>query len=337
MRLVTYEAGKKTEQRVGVVVPGTGPGSERILDVARLVRLLGSGSLPRKLKASPSFRKSRDTLLASPRAAGDMIALLQAGGKYHRALDRTARALARYEDGTGKAKLKSLFRPLDRVRLKAPVPQPKKIIAVGLNYAEHAGEQGGKPPEWPMFFGFFANTVIGPGENIEIPPNSEKVDWEAELAVVIGRGGKNIPEEKAMDHVAGYTAFNDVSARDMQFSDRQFFRGKGCDTFAPMGPWIVTSDEIPDPHSLPISSRVNGALMQSSNTSDLIFRIPFLISYLSQSMTWEPGDILSTGTPGGVGVFRNPPIFLKPGDSVSVTLGKIGTLTNPVVGPRTAG
>ena len=163
------------------------------------------------------------------------------------------------------------------------------------------------------------------------------MDWEAELAVVMGRGGKNIPEEKAMDHVAGYTAFNDVSARDMQVSDRQFFRGKGCDTFAPMGPWIVTGDEIPDPHSLPISSRVNGTLMQSSNTSDLIFRIPFLISYLSQSMTWEPGDILSTGTPGGVGVFRNPRIFLKPGDSVSVTLGKIGTLTNPVVGPRTAG
>lgn len=337
MRLVTYETGKKTQQRVGVVVPGTGPGSERILDVAGLLRLLGNGGMPRQIKASPSFKKSRDTLLASPRAAGDMIALLQAGSKFHRALDRTARALARYEDGAGKAKLKSLFRPLDQVRLKAPVPQPKKIIAVGLNYADHAAEQGRTPPEKPVYFGIYANAVIGPGEDIELPPNSDQVDWEAELAVVMGRGGRNIPEERALDYVAGYTVYNDISARDMQFSDRQFFRGKGCDTFAPMGPWLATTDEVRDPHSLPISCRVNGTLMQSSNTSDLIFRIPFLISYLSRSMSWEAGDILSTGTPGGVGKFRNPPIFLKAGDSVSVTVGKIGTLTNSVVGPRTAG
>ena len=314
--------------------PGRGPGTERVLDVAGMLGFLRNGTLPRKLKASPWFKTLKAILLASPRAARDMIALLQAGDKFHRALERTARALARAEDGAGKTRLKSLFLPLDRVRLKAPVPHPNKIIAVGLNYADHAAEQGRTPPEKPVYFGIYANAVIGPGEDIELPPNSDQVDWEGELAVVMGRGGRNIPEERTLDYVAGYTVYNDVSARDMQFSDRQYFRGKGCDTFAPMGPWLATTDEVRDPHNLSISLRVNGELMQNSNSSNLVFKIPYLISYLSRAMRWEAGDVLSTGTPGGVGKFRNPPIFLKAGDSVSVTIGKIGTLTNPVVGPR---
>ena len=173
----------------------------------------------------------------------------------------------------------------------------------------------------------------GPGDSIELPVNSRQVDWEAEMAVVLGRRGKRIPQEQALDYVAGYTAYNDVSARDMQIPDRQFFRGKGCDTFAPMGPWIVTADEIAHPHNLSISLQLNDALMQEANTSDLIFKISYLISYLSESMTWEAGDILATGTPSGVGLYRQPPMFLKPGDTVSVTIEKIGTLTNPVAGP----
>lgn len=159
------------------------------------------------------------------------------------------------------------------------------------------------------------------------------MDYEAEFAVVIGKRGKQIPEEKAYDYVAGYMILHDVSARDLQFSDGQWFRGKSCDTFAPTGPWIVTRDEIKDPHNLRISLTLNGETMQDSNTSNLIFKVPYLISYLSQSITWEVGDLISTGTPPGVGVFRKPPVFLAPGDTVSVTVEGLGTLTNPVVGP----
>jgi 2-keto-4-pentenoate hydratase/2-oxohepta-3-ene-1,7-dioic acid hydratase in catechol pathway len=220
--------------------------------------------------------------------------------------------------------------PLDGARLLAPVPRPGKIICVGRNYAEHARERGSDIPTQPIFFLKSNNTICGPGDVILIPPNSNQVDFEAELAVVIGKGGKNIPEDRAYDDVAGYMIMNDVSARDMQSADKQWFRGKSCDTFAPTGPWIVTKDEIPDPHSLGISLTLNGQTMQDSNTGNMIFKIPYLISYLSRSLTLEPGDIISTGTPGGVGASRTPPVFLKPGDSVSITIDKIGTLSNPV-------
>ncbi len=221
---------------------------------------------------------------------------------------------------------------LREVRLLAPILRPGKIICVGRNYAEHARERGGEVPTQPICFLKSANTLCGPGDSIVIPPVTTKVDYEAEMAVVIGKGGKNIPEEQADEHVAGYMCMNDVSARDLQQADKQWFRGKSCDTFAPTGPWIVTKDEIPDPHSLSISLTLNGETMQDSNTGNMIFSIPFLISYLSHTMTWEAGDILSTGTPEGVGGARTPPVFLQPGDSVSVTVEKIGTLTNPVSG-----
>jgi len=159
------------------------------------------------------------------------------------------------------------------------------------------------------------------------------VDYEAEFAVVIGKRGRDIVEGEAHKYIAGYTILHDVSARDMQFGDKQWYRGKSCDTFAPTGPWIVTADEITDPHNLRISLTLNGETLQDSSTSNLIFRVPFLISYLSQSVIWEVGDLISTGTPPGVGVFRKPPVFLKPGDTVSVSVEGIGTLTNPVVGP----
>jgi len=223
--------------------------------------------------------------------------------------------------------------PLREVRLLAPILRPGKIICVGRNYAEHARERGGEVPTQPIFFLKSNNTLCGPGDAIVIPPVTSQVDYEAEMALVIGKGGKNIPEDKAYEHVAGYMCMNDVSARDLQNADKQWFRGKSCDTFAPIGPWIVTKDEIPDPHKLRISLTLNGETMQDSNTGNMIFSIPFLISYLSRTLTFEAGDILSTGTPEGVGGARTPPVFMKPGDSVSITVEKIGTLTNPVVAP----
>ena len=194
-------------------------------------------------------------------------------------------------------------------------------------------QQGIEPPTAPIYFLKSANTISGPNDSIRMPPNSTQVDYEAEFAIVIGKGGKRIPEEKAYEHVAGYMILHDVTARDMQFADKQWYRGKSCDTFAPTGPWIVTRDEVPDPHNLHISLTLNGQTMQDSNTSNLIFKVPYLVSYLSQSATWEVGDVISTGTPPGVGVFRKPQVFMKAGDSVSITVERLGTLANTVVGP----
>ena len=257
--------------------------------------------------------------------------LLERGEAWRRALGEILEAAAATRETSHLPQ--GMFTPLDEVRLRAPVPRPGKIVCVGLNYESHRAEQGIKSPARPVFFLKSGNTLCGPGDPIVLPPNSKEVDYEAEFAVVIGKRGKGIPEEKAFKHIAGYTLLNDVSARDMQFGDGQWFRGKSCDTFAPTGPSLVTRDEIPDPHALRISLTLNGQTMQDSNTADLIFKIPFLVSYLSQSLTWEAGDLLSTGTPSGVGRFRQPPVYLQPGDTVSVTVEGIGTLTNPVVGP----
>ena len=307
MKLVTYESGKKTQQRLGVVIPAKGAKNIQVLDVAGLLQMLERGSIPRDQKVSSFFKKSKDILLAFPHVTGDIIALLQAGSKFHQVLNQAAKTLSEYGSSAGKIALKPLFHPLDQVRLRAPVPEPKKIIAVGLNYSDHAAEQGRATPENPVYFGIYSNAIIGPNENIELPPNSTQVDWEAELALVMGRGGRNIPEEHALEYVAGYTIYNDISARDMQYDDRQFFRGKGCDTFAPMGPWLATTDEIRDPHNLAISLRVNGKLMQNSNTSNLVFKIPYLISYLSQSMRWE---IVTSSRPAHPVVWGNSEIHL---------------------------
>ena len=263
-------------------------------------------------------------------APKDMIELLERGEAWRKSLGVVTAALAK--DIVPAKAPRGLFTPLAKARLLAPIPKPGKITCIGMNYADHAREQGSEPPKAPIFFLKSGNTICGPGDPIHLPPNSSQVDYEAEFAVVIGKRGSHIPEEKAYDYVAGYMILHDVSARDMQFSDGQWYRGKSCDTFAPTGPWIVTRDEIKDPHNLRISLSLNGETMQDSNTSNLIFKVPYLISYLSQSATWEVGDLISTGTPPGVGVFRKPPVFLKPGDTTSVTVEKLGTLTNPVVG-----
>jgi|SRR5215813_849343 len=219
---------------------------------------------------------------------------------------------------------------LKAVTLKAPVPRPAKLILVGLNYRDHAEEAKMKIPEEPTLFSKYAQSVIGPGDAIRIPKVSDKIDYEGEFAFVIGKGGKDIPRERALDHVAGYTIVHDVSCRDYQMRTGQWMIGKTFDTFAPMGPYLVLKDEIPDPHNLDLSLRLNGVVMQHSNTKHLIFNTFDLIAYMSQVFTLEPGDVISTGTPSGVGFARKPPVFLKPGDIVRIEISGLGVLENPV-------
>ena len=218
----------------------------------------------------------------------------------------------------------------------APVPRPGKLICIGLNYRDHAAESNMAIPKQPIVFSKFSTAVIAPGEPVVLPATSTQVDYEAELAVVIGRRAKDVTREHALDYVLGYTCFNDVSARDFQFADGQWQRGKSCDTFAPMGPTIVTADEVPDPHKLSIKLVLNGQAMQDSNTDQFIFGIPELIEFLSQTITLEPGDVIATGTPPGVGFARKPPVFLKPGDNMEVVIESVGTLNSPVVAAEKA-
>ena len=225
---------------------------------------------------------------------------------------------------------KSHFKSLKEVSLYPPVPWPSKIICLGLNYEGHAREQKKKAPTHPMLFAKAPSAMSGPFDDIVIQPGVENVDAEAELAVVIGRDGKMISTGEAMNYVAGYMAFNDVSARQVQREDKQWFRGKSYDTFAPCGPWLVTSDEVGDPHTLSISQRLNKNVMQQSNTSEMIFSVPEIISFISSGITLLAGDIIATGTPEGVGVFRNPPEFLKDDDLVEIEIERIGTLKNKV-------
>ncbi|MBD8588953.1 fumarylacetoacetate hydrolase family protein [Peribacillus simplex] len=220
---------------------------------------------------------------------------------------------------------------LSEVNILPPIAKPDKIICVGLNYFDHCKESGMEPPESPVIFSKYANAIAGHNDAIEIPINSTAVDFEAELAFVIGREAKRVSEEEADDYVFGYTIMNDISARDLQFQDGQWSRGKTADTFAPFGPVIVTKDEVGDPHNLEISLELNGEIMQDSNTSNLIFTVPKIISFLSQSMTLMPGDLIATGTPPGVGMGRNPKIWLKNGDRMNVSIEKIGTLSNHVI------
>jgi 2-keto-4-pentenoate hydratase/2-oxohepta-3-ene-1,7-dioic acid hydratase in catechol pathway len=221
--------------------------------------------------------------------------------------------------------------PLGDLVLGPPVPRPGKLICVGLNYKDHAAESNMAVPKSPVTFSKYVTSVVGPGTPIRLPAVSAQVDYEAELAVVIGRRAKHVSVEAAWDHVLGYTNLNDVSARDLQFADGQWQRGKSCDTFAPMGPAIVTRDAAGDPHKLRIQLRLNGSTLQDSSTEQLIFGIDHVVSFLSQTVTLEPGDVIATGTPPGVGFARKPPVFLKPGDVVEVEVEGLGVLVNPVI------
>lgn len=219
---------------------------------------------------------------------------------------------------------------LASVKLLAPIPRPPKLICVGLNYRDHAAETKMEIPKVPTIFCKFTNVVIGPGAPIVLPRVSNRVDYEAEFAFVMGRGGRYIAAADAMDYVFGYTIANDVSARDYQMATSQWLMGKSFDTFAPIGPWIVTRSDIADPHALGISLEIAGEKLQESNTCELIFRIPELIEFISSVVTFEPGDIILTGTPAGVGFARKPPRYLQPGDEVIIKIEGLGELRNPI-------
>jgi acylpyruvate hydrolase len=255
-------------------------------------------------------------LTAAAQLPSDMTAFLQVGES----------AWARAQTALASAENRYLY-PLGDVTLLAPVPHPGKIICVGHNYHGHTGIE---PPTYPAFFAKWDNVVIGPNQPIRYPRFEIQLDYEGELAVVIGKRARYVAEGQALAFVAGYTIFNDVTARDYQNRTSQWSLGKSFDTFGPMGPALVTADEIPDPSHLDLQLTLNGKEMQHSNTSQLIFSVPFLISYLSQAMTLEPGDLISTGTPSGTGASFKPPVLMKPGDEVRIRIECIGELVNPI-------
>jgi 2-keto-4-pentenoate hydratase/2-oxohepta-3-ene-1,7-dioic acid hydratase in catechol pathway len=220
-------------------------------------------------------------------------------------------------------------RPAQEAGRHLPIALPSKVVCVGLNYRDHATEAGLKVPEAPLLFAKWPNTLIGPQDEILIP-RDVRTDYEAELAVVIGRRARGVTREEALDYVAGYLCANDITARDLQFEDGQWVRGKSLDTFCPIGPALVPSEQVPDPQDLRIRLSLNGVLMQDSSTAHMIFGVADIISFVSRTATLEPGDLILTGTPAGVGVFRNPPVGLKEGDEVTVEIERIGTLTNRV-------
>ncbi|MED4838988.1 fumarylacetoacetate hydrolase family protein [Weizmannia sp. CD-2023] len=227
-------------------------------------------------------------------------------------------------------KERRLVFPAEEVKLEAPVPKPGKMICVGHNYKEHILEMKRELPPYPVVFAKFANTVIGPQDDIPFFPISEQLDYEGEFAFVIGKKARNVSQEEALDYVAGYTIVNDVTYRDIQRRTLQWLQGKSVDGTAPMGPWLVTADELTDPSGLEMVVTVNGEERQHTNTANLVFTVPYLVEFLSNLMTLEPGDVILTGTPGGVGFARDPQVFLKDGDVVRIEIDKIGALENKV-------
>jgi acylpyruvate hydrolase len=314
MKLVTFA--HRGVQRVGLLE------GEHVIDVNRAyAALLAQHG---DLRAGP---------MVEALVPADMIGILEAG---ERALAAIREGAAYVRDGLGSAeqteglKRGGVVVTLSEVTLKAPVLRPGKLILLGLNYRDHAEETGQKIPDVPTLFAKYNNSVIGPGVPILIPRTTEQIDYEAEFAFVIGRRGQYIPRERALDYVAGYTIINDVSARDYQFVTSQWMVGKTFDTHCPMGPSLVLKDEIPDPHNLDISLSIAGEILQKSNTKQLIFKIPETVEYLSQVMTLEPGDVISTGTPAGVGFTRKPPRWLRAGETVRIDIAGLGVLENPV-------
>lgn len=301
MKLVTYVEGGET--RAGLVV------SEFVFDLER---------------ASAEGRYGAEEVEPLPASLRE---ILEGGDE---SLWQCARIESHFADLREDEYPSRLCVPLAEAKLAPPIPDPQKLICIGMNYTDHCEEQKKPLPNKPVIFAKFPTALIGHNDPIIKPVLTDQLDYEAELAVVIGKKAKNVTEEGALDHVAGYSIMNDVTARDMQVSDGQWIRGKSCDTFAPMGPYLVVADDVPDPHCLNIRLTVNGELRQSSTTENMIFSIDFLVSYISQTTTLLPGDIISTGTPGGVGVFRQPPAFLQAGDVVSIEIDRLGILENPV-------
>ena len=249
----------------------------------------------------------------------DMLAFLQQGDK----------AMLLAQEILDRDNLDAFSQPFDERKLLAPIANPSKIMAVGRNYAAHAHEQKMEPPKSPVIFAKYPSAIIGPNQVITWSGSlTQKVDFEAELAVVIGKTARKVGEADALNYVAGYTVCNDVSARDLQFSDKQYTRGKSLDTFCPLGPWLVTADEISNPQALRLQAILNGQVMQDATTGDMLFGVAQLIAFMSRAFTLFPGDIISTGTPSGVGVFRDPPVFMQDGDEIIIEVEKVGRLKN---------
>ena len=255
------------------------------------------------------------------RSFGSVSALLRAGKD---SIRRAQQRIAEHSSGTG-----ARITP-DQIGYAPLVDDRCRIFCVGLNYADHAAENNLPPPESPIFFAKLAAVAAGHNQPIPLPAISQQVDYEAEFAFVVGSPAKRVSVEEAGKYIAGFTIMNDVSARDLQFQDKQWFRGKNCDGFAPIGPWLTTADEISIPDNLAITLRLNGQVRQSSNTKQLVFKPAQLLSFLSQTLTLEPGDVISTGTPGGIGYYANPKVFLKHGDVVEVEVEGLGVLRNTV-------
>jgi 2-keto-4-pentenoate hydratase/2-oxohepta-3-ene-1,7-dioic acid hydratase in catechol pathway len=297
MRFVTYEVGGNT--LFGVKL------EDAVIDLYEISKEFHNG-------VAPDFLK-------------DMKSFIQAGTDAFHYVTELVTKLE--EIGNMNARF---LRKVEDIKLLSPIENPGKVVCVGNNYMDHCREQNVDPPKQPLIFSKWPSCIIANGEEIELPEESKQVDFEAELAVVIGKGGKHISEEEAEEYIFGYTIMNDVSARDVQFGDGQWVRGKSFDTFAPLGPVLVSKDEIANPQDLHIKLDVNGQVLQDSNTKHMIFSVPYIISYLSKGFTFEPGDIIATGTPHGVGVFRNPQVFLKGGDVCTIEIDQIGTLQNKV-------
>jgi 2-keto-4-pentenoate hydratase/2-oxohepta-3-ene-1,7-dioic acid hydratase in catechol pathway len=304
MKLAQFHTKDSDRQRLGTLI------GDVVCDVAELARA-----------AQNTGRAIEDWLLN----VDSMLGVIKRGAH---ALEQLGELMNSSEASTGRAGV--VAHSLDSIDF-LPAVYPGKILAIGRNYAEHAAEGGADLPKRPLLFNKLTNALNAHEHPIVLPSISTQVDFEAELAVVIGRRAKRVSKDEALDHVFGYSLINDVSARDLQYGDKQWTRGKGLDTFAPLGPFITTRDEIENVQSLKIEGLLNGDVMQSSNTSKMIFSVAYLVSYLSQGITLEPGDVIASGTPDGVGAFRKPPIWLKPGDVFEVRIEKLGTLKNRVV------
>lgn len=319
------QSGSGGGRRVGALLP-PGPHAGNVVDLNRALAVLHA------LEDVGAPEAQADSLLpTNPHAF--LRQLTRALPAAQRALEFVAEASERY-DAPDLVRA-GVILPRRSVRLAAPVPRPGKILAVARNYAAHVAEAGGTAPPEPVLFLKAPSSVIGPEEEIVLPRHSQAVDYEGELAVVIGRVSRHLTEESALEAVAGYTVANDVSARDYQNVRGQHFIGKSCDTFAPLGPSLVTPDEIPDPHDLAIRTFLSGELVQSARTKEMIFPIAHILAFASKLMTLEPGDVLLTGTPAGVGISRKPPRYLRDGDVVDVEIERIGRLRSFVTTERT--
>src|SRR5256712_12384461 len=303
MKLAQFKTKESDHQKLGIAL------GDLVCDVAELARAVqAAGGEP------------AEWLLG----ANNTLEVIRRGAPAIKEID----VLITREPGSARGQVSSY--PLDAIEF-LPAVYPQKILAIGRNYVDHAIEGGAEPPKAPLIFNKLSNSLSAHDATIVLPTISSQVDFEAELAVIIGPGAKRVDEAAALDYVFGYTLINDVSARDLQFGDGQWTRAKSLDTFAPLGPFITTRDEIADVQALKIEGRLNGEVMQTSNTSKMIFEVAYLVSYLSQAITLEPCDVIATGTPEGVGVVRDPPGLLKAGDVYEVEIEGLGVLRNPVV------